>query len=146
MALQDVPSHRDVTKNLQSITRQLYAANSDWIMPLTSAELKPLQLCQELTSFIVSSECGHLITELTFLENLPKLTHLEMNGPQIRDVGSLATLPSLVCSSFVPVASHNFRACAWNTATHVCLYRDTFDKPVTIRVIAAFAEANAAEA
>ena len=97
MQLQDVASASGVSKDLASISKQLHAAETDWIMPLPSVELMPLQLCQELTSFTVSNECGQLITDLRFLENLPKLVELELNRPHIRDIALLATLPSLVC-------------------------------------------------
>jgi hypothetical protein len=72
------------------------ATETEWIMPLPSTQLLPLQLCQELTSFTVCEDCGRLITDLAFLENLPQLAELDLARVQILDATPLSTLPSLV--------------------------------------------------
>ena len=88
LKLEDVPSATGVSK-------ALFAADTDFIMPLLSALLTPLQLCRDLTSFEVPKEHGSLITDLSFLRGLPNLEELTLHKPAIRDFDELATLPSL---------------------------------------------------
>lgn len=96
VSLADVPSATCVDEVVDNLVAQLTKADTTWIMPLQSSELMPLQLCQNLESFTVSAECGHLITTLDFLENLPSLAQVTLHKVKVRDLNSLSTLPSLV--------------------------------------------------
>lgn len=88
LKLNDVPS-------TTGVFQALFATDTDFIMPLPSALLAPLQLCRDLISFEVPKEHGSLITDLSFLRGLPNLEELTLHKPAIRDFDELATLPSL---------------------------------------------------
>eukprot|EP01043_Picozoa_sp_COSAG02_P006844 COSAG02_NODE_199_length_29529_cov_32.558289_13_plen_444_part_00 len=88
--LDDVPSSADVRK---AVAEKLFADDTEYLMPLPSAALLPLQLCQELEHLTVS---GPQITDLEFIAKLPKLVELSLDKCQIRDLVPLSTLPSLV--------------------------------------------------
>jgi len=77
----------------EAVAKVLFADDTEFIMPLPSAALLPLQLCQELASLTVS---GAQITELDFISKLPKLTELSLDKCQFRNLEPLSTLPSLV--------------------------------------------------
>jgi hypothetical protein len=85
LQLEDVPSATGVAK-------ALFATDTEYIMPLPSAALRPLQLCQQLE---ILSVCGPAITDLDFVANLPVLAELSVDASQVRDLAPLATLPSL---------------------------------------------------
>jgi Leucine-rich repeat (LRR) protein len=85
LKLHNVPSTKGVAQ-------ALFATDTEYIMPLPSAALRPLQLCQRLE---VLSVCGPAITDLDFVANLPALAELSVDASQVRDLGPLATLPSL---------------------------------------------------
>ena len=93
--LSQVASNDDVKKvqeACQSLADQLYAADTETIMPLPSSALMPLQLCQHLESLSLS---GPQINSIDFLANLPALAELVIDGAQVRDLSPLATLPAL---------------------------------------------------
>ena len=103
--LQDVPSAADVAKFVAEAHQALFADDTEWIMPLPSTALLPLQLCQELQSLTVS---GAQITDLEFVTKLPKLAELSLDDCQIRDLTPLSTLPSLVRAPAFYSTTHSF--------------------------------------
>lgn len=89
LKLEDIPSAPDVAN---VIAKALMGDETEYIMPLPSAALLPLQLCSDLTSLTVS---GPQITDLDFVTGLPRLAELSVDKCQIRDLSPLATLPAL---------------------------------------------------
>jgi hypothetical protein len=73
----------------------LFATDTEFIMPMPSPLLEPLQLCRKLTQISIPKQYGRLITDLDFLRGLPALECLELDNPDIREIKQLATLPSL---------------------------------------------------
>ena len=94
LQLQDVPSS---TGMQEAVAQTIFADATEYIMPLPSGALLPLQLCQELESLTVS---GPQITDLEFITKLPKLAELSLDKCQIRDLVPLSTLPALVRATF----------------------------------------------
>eukprot|EP01043_Picozoa_sp_COSAG02_P062831 COSAG02_NODE_8765_length_2452_cov_1.354866_1_plen_485_part_01 len=90
LQLHDVPSAAAV----QKLAEHLFDDDTEYIMPLPSAALLPLQLCQALESLTVY---GPQITDVEFINELPKLIELSLDKCQIRNLIPLSTLPSLVC-------------------------------------------------
>jgi hypothetical protein len=92
----DVSNRPTVSCPNKDLTEKaFFATDTTFLMPLPSRLLEPLQLCRDLKTFIVSSEHGHNITDVDFVRGLPKLEHLELRKPKIKDFAQLATLPRL---------------------------------------------------
>ena len=128
LQLQDVASAADVAKALTETNQALFAGDTEYIMPLPSTALLPLQLCQELQSLTVS---GAQITDLEFVTKLPKLAELSLDDCQIRDLTPLSTLPSLL------------RAPAFYSTTHSFLGRYTRIAYTVLVVVSAIQESYA---
>ena len=82
----------DLQAAVQTVMSKLYAADCEVIMPLPSASLMPLQLCERLQTLSVH---GPQITSLDFLVDLAVLENVAVEGAQVRDLAPLATLPAL---------------------------------------------------
>jgi len=78
--------------SVEAVKRAFCAIETEWIPPVPSPALMPLQLCMKLSTLSVS---GPDITDLEFLANLPKLAEITVDKSQVRDLAPLSTLPSL---------------------------------------------------
>ena len=88
-------TQRAFASTIDNVAKALFATDTEFIMPMPSPLLEPLQLCRKLTAISIPKPYGLLITDLDFLRGLPALECLELDGPKIREIKRLATLPSL---------------------------------------------------
>ena len=87
-------SQKDVasTKSIEGLHTLLFPTDTKVAMLLPSSALLLLQLCQQLECLTVF---GNQITDLTFVNNLPKLTELNICATQVHNLSLLTTLPCL---------------------------------------------------
>jgi hypothetical protein len=133
IGLKDVASAADVAKHVQEThktfrdtcaqtLRTIFSSETDYLMPLPSSELGPLQLCARLKTLTLN--VGKTVDDpdfdLRFLIGLNELEELTIDDAQVRKLDAIAQLPRLKKLSLTNVSAAICPACTCFTLSVTC--------------------------